>query len=179
MSDILTELAKKVGLYTDAKPAPVHLWSPEFCGEIDLEIKNNGEWHYMGSQIKRRKLVALFASVLWRDVANDGAHYLVTPVEKIKIKVNDAAFLASEILVRDSGDQQNIAIQTNLAGQVMIGRDHLIRFSDENDQFMAYVSIRYGLEAKLTRALCFELADYLTENNGKFYLLSDGQRFDV
>lgn len=178
MTDILAQLAKKIGEEADISFAPVERWSPEFCGEMDMEIKANGEWHYMGSQIKRQKLVKLFTTVLWRD-ADDGSHYLITPAEKIKIKVEDAAFIATDLLATGSGKKQTIAIQTNLAGQVVIGDKHPIRFVHDGGQFMAYVSIRYGLEAKLTRSLCFQLADYMHEIDGKYILTSDNHNFAV
>lgn len=179
MTDILSDLAKKIGEGETVKFAPVERWSPEFCGELDMEIKANGDWFYAGSKINRQKLVDLFTTVLWRDVAGVGEHYLVTPIEKIKIKVEDAAFIAIDMLVSGQGDEQSIAIQTNRAGQITIGADHPIRFANSDGQFMAYVSVRYGLEAKLTRALCFQLADYLTEIDGKFILVSDKQQFAV
>lgn len=179
MTDILAQLAQKIGETSNSSFAPVEQWNPQFCGEIDLEIKANGEWHYMGSVIKRQKLVALFASVLWRDVAGDGQHYLITPAEKIKIKVEDSAFVATDFLATGQGDAQQIAFQTNLAGQMLLGAAHPIRFSHNDNQFMAYVGVRYGLEAKLTRALCYTLADYMAEKDGKLMLISDSQEFEV
>lgn len=179
MSDILAELATKIGEETDIGYAPVERWSPEHCGELDIEIKANGDWFYMGTPIKRQKLVKLFTTVLWRDAQGDGSHYLITPVEKIKIKVADTAFIATDVLVVGAGAEQTIAVQTNLAGQVVIGTEHKIRFSHQDDQFMAYVGIRYGLEAKLTRSLCYQLADYMVERDGKFVLISDNCEFAV
>ena len=179
MTDILAELAAHIGEDDEVSFAPVERWSPEFCGELDIEIKANGDWFYMGSPIKRQKLVKLFTTVLWRDVAGDGSHYLITPVEKIKIKVADVAFVATDILVKGSGADQIIAVQTNLAGQVLINATHKIRFSHKDDQFMAYVGVRYGLEAKLTRSLCYQLADYMGEHDGKFTLISDNHEFAV
>lgn len=178
MSDILANLAAKIGDDVKIGFAPVEQWQPEHCGSLDIEIKANGDWFYMGSRINRQKLVKLFTSVLWRD-PEDGEHYLITPIEKIQIKVADAAFIATDMLVEGNGENQKIAVQTNLAGQVLIGKDHAIRFVHANNQFMAYVSIRYGLEAKLTRAMCFQLADYLTEKAGNFTLVSDGMAFSV
>lgn len=178
MSDILAELAIKIGEESEIGFAPVEQWSPEYCGELDLEIKANGDWFYMGTPIKRQKLIKLFTTVLWRDVeANE--HYLITPIEKIKIKVADAAFVATDMLVEGKGANQSIAVQTNLAGQVVIGNEHKIRFNHQDDQFTAYVGIRYGLEAKLTRSLCYQLADYMVERDGKFILISDNCEFAV
>ncbi|MCJ8324422.1 MAG: DUF1285 domain-containing protein [Rhizobiales bacterium] len=189
MTDILTELAQKIGEAAKIGHAPVEQWSPEYCGEIDLEIKANGVWHYMGSEIKRKKLIALFATVLWRDALwrdsmghnteIDDAHYLITPAEKIKIKVADVGFVGTDMLVSGQGDGQKIAIQTDLAGQVLIGKNNPVRFCHANNQFKAYVGIRYGLEAKLSRSLCYQLADYMVEINGKTTLISDNFNFTV
>ncbi len=179
MSDILSQLAQKLGDQAQTGHAPVDQWSPQYCGELDIEIKANGDWYYMGSPIKRQKLVKLFASVLWRDSEADGATYLVTPVEKIKIKVEDAAFLATDMLVQGSGTSQNIAIQTNLAGQLMLGAEHGIRFDTRNDQFMAYIMVRFGLEAKLTRSLTIELVEYLIKKGEQYLLISGGVEFKV
>lgn len=178
MSDILAALAAKIGQEGNINFAPVERWSPAYCGELDIEIKANGDWFYMGTPIKRQKLIKLFTTVLWRDVETN-QHYLITPVEKIKIKVADAAFIAVDILVDGTGADQSIAVQTNLAGQVVIGNEHKIRFAHQNNQFMAYVGIRYGLEAKLTRSLCYQLADYMVERDGKFILISDNCEFAV
>lgn len=183
MTDILAQLADKIGSEQEVGFAPVERWNPEFCGELDMEIKATGEWFYMGSAIKRQKLIKLFTTVLWRDAKNsknhNDGHYLITPVEKIKIKVEDAAFLAIDMLVDGQGKNQQIAFQTNLAGRVVLGNDHPIRFVHKDNQFMAYISIRYGLEAKLTRALCYQLADYMVETDTGFILISDNQQFAV
>lgn len=184
MTDILSELAQKIGDGAKIGHAPVEQWSPEYCGEIDLEIKAGGAWQYMGTPIKRKRLIKLFATVLWRDplwqnAEIDDAHYLITPVEKIKIKVADVGFIGIDMLVTGQSDDQKIAIQTDLAGQVLIGKDNRIRFSHDDDQFMAYVGIRFGLEAKLSRSLCYQLAGYMIEINGVTTLISDNHKFTV
>ncbi len=75
---------------------PVDRWNPPFCGDIDMEIRADGTWFYMGTPIGREALVRLFSTVLRRD--EDGKTYLVTPVEKVGIRVEDAPFLAVEMM---------------------------------------------------------------------------------
>lgn len=183
MQDILQAIAQKVGdTKGDDKQlnhAPVHLWSPEYCGELDIKINADGSWYYQNSLIDRQKLVKLFSSVLWRDIKGDGATYLVTPVEKIKITVVDAAFIATDMVVEQTGANQQISFSTNHAGQIALDAAHPIRFSHKNNQFMAYILVRYGLEAKLSRTLCFELVDYMVERNGQMFLTSHHVEFPV
>ena len=83
---------------------PVERWNPEYCGEIDMEIRADGTWFYLGTPIGRAPLVRLFSTVLRKD--EDGETYLVTPVEKIGIRVEDAHFLAVEMHVDDPGPNQ-------------------------------------------------------------------------
>ena len=103
---------------------PVHLWNPPFCGDIDMRIATDGTWFYMGTPIGRPALVRLFASVLKRE----GEHYfLVTPVEKVGIKVDDAPFLAVEL--RAEGGVLNF--RTNVDEWVTAGPDHTLHFETE------------------------------------------------
>ena len=74
---------------------PIHKWHPPYCGEIDMQIKANGEWFYQGTPIQRHALVKLFSTILRKE--EDGHFYLVTPVEKVRIQVEDAPLLASHV----------------------------------------------------------------------------------
>jgi hypothetical protein len=133
---------------------PVHLWNPPFCGDIDMRIATDGTWFYMGTPIGRPALVRLFASVLKRE----GEHYfLVTPVEKVGIKVDDAPFLAVEL--RAEGGVLNF--RTNVDEWVMAGPDHGLRFEPEEGTggLKPYLHVRRDLWAKLTRALFYELVE--------------------
>ncbi len=135
-------------------PAPVHLWNPEVCGEIDITIRRDGVWIHEGSPIGREALVRLFAGVLRKDP--DG-FYLVTPVEKMKITVEDAPFTAVR-LDRVAGD---LVFTTNVGDVVTAGADHAIRV-DTDPQTLEprpYIHVRRGLEARLTRPVFYELAD--------------------
>lgn len=138
-------------------PAPVELWNPPYCGEIGLKIAADGLWYYQGSPICRKRLVKLFASVLRKD--EDGRHYLVTPVEKIGIEVEDAPFLAVDMSVEGSGRCQRLKVRTNLDESIVIGPDHLLYFSTVagNDGIKPYVTVRGRLTALFTRSLAYEL----------------------
>ena len=98
-------LAKAVAAATKGTrgPAPVHLWDPPYCGDLDIRIARNGQWWYLGTPIGRLELVNLFASVLKLE---DGKYFLVTPVEKIGITVDDAPFVAVDFEVSDPGPAQ-------------------------------------------------------------------------
>lgn len=139
--------------------APVDLWNPPYCGEIGLRIAADGAWFYQGSPIGRLALVRLFASVLRKDA--DGGHYLVTPVEKIGIEVEDTPFLAVDMALHGEGQGQTLIFRTNLGDEVMADSQHPLRFARdaENDGVKPYVLVRGRLEARLTRALAYELVE--------------------
>lgn len=142
---------------------PVERWNPPFCGDLDMRIARDGTWHYLGSPIGRKALVNLFASVLRRD--DDGKYYLVTPVEKIGITVDDAPFLAVEMATEGAGRDQVITLRTNLGNLVRIGEEHPLRFEIEPDTggLKPYVRVRGRLDALFTRALMYQLADHMQE----------------
>ncbi len=136
---------------------PVDQWNPAYCGDIGLEILRDGTWHYQGSAITRPAMVKLFASVLRKD--EDGATYLVTPVEKVLVNVADAPFLAVEMRVEGSGCDQVIGLRTNLDAWVVVSRDHPLRFElqPETHGLKPYVRVRGRLDALLTRAIMLDL----------------------
>lgn len=142
---------------------PVEKWNPSYCGDLDIRIARDGTWFYLGSPIGRKPLVELFASVLRKD--EDGRHYLVTPVEKIGITVEDAPLLAVELAVDGEGQSQNVTLRTNMGDLVAVGPDHPIRFEKEAETggLKPYVLVRGRLEALFTRALMYQLADLLVE----------------
>ena len=100
---------------------PVEKWNPEFCGDLDIQIKRDGTWFYMGTPIGRAPLVRLFSTVLRKD--EDGKTYLVTPVEKVGITVEDAPFVAVEMNATGSGDQQVLTFRTNVGDLVECGKE--------------------------------------------------------
>ncbi len=134
---------------------PVHLWNPPFCGDLDMRIAADGTWFYMGTPIGRPALVRLFSTVLKRE---DDDYFLVTPVEKCRIRVDDAPFNAVEMQIEAAGDDQRIAFRTNVDDRVICGPGHAMRFAiGAADGVMPYVHVRSGLWARVTRALYYDL----------------------
>jgi len=136
---------------------PVERWNPPYCGDIDMEIRADGTWFYMGTPIGRPALVRLFSTVLRRD--EDDKTYLVTPVEKIGIRVADAPFLAVEMTVSQDEGSQLLTLRTNVGDVVRVGPDNPLRFviTGETDQLKPYVLVRGRLEALVNRAVTYDL----------------------
>jgi uncharacterized protein len=137
---------------------PVERWNPPFCGDLDMEIRPDGTWFYLGTPIGRMPLVQLFSSVLRKD--GDGRTYLVTPVEKIGIRVSDAPFVAVEMDVSGEGNGRRLTFRTNVGDVVEAGPDHPLRFADEAETggLKPYLHVRGRLEALLARPLLYQLA---------------------
>lgn len=136
-------------------PAPVHLWNPPYCGEIDMRIAGDGTWFYRGSPIGRAPLVQLFASILRKD---EDRYVLVTPVERVGISVDDAPFLCVEMSVDHAGDAQTLAFRTNVEDIVTVDAEHPLRFErGAAEGIKPYVRVRGGLWALVKRALYYDL----------------------
>ena len=138
---------------------PVERWNPSFCGDLDIEIRSDGTWFYMGTPIGRIPLVQLFSSVLRKD--DDGETYLVTPVEKIRISVEDAHFIAVEVDTRMVADEQVLTFRTNVGDVVEAGPDNPIRFVEDKETggLKPYLLVRGRLEALVARSVMYELAE--------------------
>lgn len=139
-------------------PPPVHLWNPPFCGNLDMRIASDGTWFYLGTPIGRPALVKLFASVLKRE---GDSYFLVTPVEKVGIVVEDAPFLAVEMWVDEVGQGRALNFRTNVDDEVACGPGHPLRFEPEADTggLKPYLHVRRDLWAKVTRALFYDLVE--------------------
>ncbi|HTX51453.1 MAG TPA: DUF1285 domain-containing protein [Caulobacteraceae bacterium] len=147
---------------------PVHLWNPAHCGEIDIVIRRNGQWLHEGSPIGREALVRLFSTVLRKDP--DGI-YLVTPVEKMKITVEDAPFVA----VRVDRVGEGLRFLTNVGDELEAGPDNAIRVETEpGGEPRPYLHVRRGLEALIARPVFYELVDMAEER-----ITPDGPRLGV
>ena len=157
---------------------PVHLWNPPHCGEIDIRIRKDGVWFHEGSPIGREALVRLFSSVLRLDP--DGYH-LVTPVEKMKISVEDAPFIA----VRVDRDGDVLRFMTNVGDEVEAGPDNRIRVETDpaTGEPRPYVHVRRGLEALIARPVFYELVEMAqprqTPSGEEFGVSSHGVWFPV
>jgi hypothetical protein len=137
-------------------PPPVHLWNPPFCGDIDMRIAADGTWFYLGTPIGRPALVKLFASVLKRE---GDAYFLVTPVEKVGIRVDDAPFTAVEMMIDDGAPGRVLNLRTNVDDWIACGPDHRLRFEPEagTGGLKPYLHVRSDLWAKVTRTLFYDL----------------------
>lgn len=151
-------------------PAPVHLWNPDYCGEIDMRIAADGTWFYNGSPIRRPAMVKLFATILRKDPER---YVLVTPVERVGIRVDDAPFLAVELAAEPGEAGERLFLRTNLDEVVEIGDKHPMRFeTGPSGGIKPYVLVRGDLWALATRALSHEIVARCTEENGWFGLRS-------
>src|ERR1700752_4193798 len=139
-------------------PPPVDQWNPPFCGDLDMRIPSDGNWYYLKTPIGRPALVKLFASVLKRE---GDSYFLVTPVEKCGITVDDAPFLAVELKVENGADGRALHFRTNVDDWVTCGPQHALRFEPEagTGGLKPYLHVRRDLWAKVTRALFFDLVE--------------------
>src|SRR5262245_6576468 len=175
--DAIAGAAKSAG---GRGPPPVHLWNPPFCGDLDMRIAADGTWFYLKTPIGRHALVKLFASVLKREGER---YYLVTPVEKCGIVVEDAPFLAVELKVEQGERGQVLSFRTNVDDWVTCGAGHALRFEPEEGTggLKPYLHVRRELWAKVTRALFYDLVELGEERDvdgeRMFGVVSDGEFF--
>jgi hypothetical protein len=153
---------------------PVHLWNPEHCGEIDIVIARDGSWRHEGAVIRREALVRLFSTVLRKDP--DGFH-LVTPVEKLRITVEDAPFIAVS-MTRAGGA---LRFATNVGDEVEAGPEHPLRVETDaaTGEPAPYVEVRRGLEARLSRPVFYELVEMGEMRGGMVGVTSNGAWFPL
>jgi hypothetical protein len=184
----LTVAAREV---TNATPGakglpPVHLWNPPFCGDLDMRIASDGTWFYMGTPIGRPALVRLFSTILKRE---GDKHFLVTPVEKVGIRVDDAPFLAVEMQKKDDRSGVCLRFRTNVDDWVDCDAAHRLRFEAAADGGLTpYLHVRAELWAKVTRALYYDLVDmgeermidgqemFGVESAGVFFPMADAEQ---
>src|ERR1041385_2350285 len=153
--DALAGEAKRAG---KKGPPPVHLWNPPFCGDLDMRIAADGTWFYLKTPIGRHPLVKLFASVLKREGEK---YFLVTPVEKVGITVDDAPFTAVEMRAEGEGAARTLSFRTNVDDWVTAGPGHALRFEPEAETggLKPYLHVRRDLWALVTRALFYDLVE--------------------
>ncbi|MEL8055387.1 MAG: DUF1285 domain-containing protein [Pseudomonadota bacterium] len=167
----------------DGKLPPVHLWNPDRSADIQMEIRADGSWWHEGDQIKRERLVKLFSRILRRD--ENGSFWLVTPYEKVVVHVEDAPFMAVRVdRSGELGPNQTLVFKTNLGDITLAGPDAAIRVETDptTQEPTPYVLVRGRLEAKLTRAVFYELADMAIAHEGSADMLgvwSQGVFFEL
>ena len=182
--DGLTTAATKA-LGTAKGLPPVHLWNPPFCGDLDMRIASDGTWFYLGTPIGRPALVRLFSTVLKRE---DGKYFLVTPVEKVGIRVDDAPFLAVEMTKEAAEGGPRLRFRTNVDDWVECDAAHRLRFEPSAEGGLTpYLHVRADLWAKLTRTLYYDLVDIAEErmvdgramfgvaSGGAFFAMADAE----
>jgi uncharacterized protein len=157
---------------------PVHLWNPDYCGELDIRIARDGTWFYLGTPIGRPELVKLFSSILKKE---DGRYYLVTPVEKVGIVVEDAPFVAVDFDVSGQDRDQVLRFETQVGDFADAGSDHPIRVvrDAKTGEPSPYVLIRADLEALIDRKSFYRLVELGAHHEGWFGLWSSGAFFGV
>ncbi len=163
-------------------PPPVHLWNPPFCGDLDMRIARDGTWFYLGTPIGRKPLVKLFSSIIRRD-GDD--YFLVTPVEKVGITVDDAPFVAVDFDTDNCGRDQVLTFTTNVDDTAVAGPEHPIRVTQnpETGEPSPYVLIRANLEALIDRKSFYRLVEkgvhHAVDGENWFGVWSSGQFFPM
>ncbi len=162
---------------------PVHLWNPEFCGDIDIRIARDGTWFYMGSPIGRKRLVRLFSTVLRKEGAE---YFLVTPAEKLRIQVEDAPFLIVQVDEQGQGEHQRLYFRTRTDDVVLADAEHPIWVSfSATGEPSPYLEVRDDLHGLIARNVYYQLVELGTEREhdsglafgvwsaGEFFILGE------
>jgi uncharacterized protein len=179
LSEGLNEIVKQID---GQNSPPVHLWNPEFCGDLDMRIARDGTWYYLGSPIGRKPLVKLFSSVIRKD---DDDYFLVTPVEKIGITVDDAPFTAVEMFSDGEGKDQIISFRTQVDDYVIIDKEHRFRIEidPETTEPAPYITVRRNLEALIVRSVFYDLVELSEQaridDQDVFGFWSSGEFFEL
>jgi hypothetical protein len=172
------DLAELQKLIEQRRLPPVDRWNPERCGHSGMRIARDGTWYHDGEPIRRPAMVRLFSTVLRREP--DGRHMLVTPVEKLEIDVEGAAFRAVEMESEGTGEQRRIALRLDSGDALILGPDHPLRLVANEHGPSPRVAVRHGLEAELARPVYYELADIaLAEDHDPPGVWSDGAFFPL
>lgn len=195
----MTDLMRYAAALADLGPGvlpPVDRWDPPFCGDIDIVIKRDGTWMHEGTPIARARLARLFSTVLKKEGAE---YFLVTPVEKLRIQVEDVPFTAALAMVEERGPGQRISLRTNFGDTIVIGPDHPVSYrigppppplkSRQGrraacaDELTPYVTVRRNLEARIAPQAFFDIAAWggVEEVDGRdmFGIRSDGAFFPL
>ncbi len=165
---------------TQERLPPVDQWNPEFCGDMDIIIKRDGTWLYMGTPISRQKMVHLFSTILRQE---EDEYFLVTPVEKVRIKVEDAPFVVLHLETKYANGVQQLVFTDNVGNRFIAGEEHpiTVKTDPETLQPAPYVIVRKNLKALIHRNVFYEMVELATmcTQNGKQGLTieSDGVEF--
>lgn len=164
-------------------PPPLDQWHPDLSGDIDIRVARDGNWYFKGDHMHREALTRLFSSIMRRE--EDGEYYLVTPVEKWRIKVEDSPLLAHTLTSTGEGENQSLQVITSAGETLTIGREHPLSVDNYPgvDEPRPVVAVRHGLEARLVTSAFYDLARYVVENPSgtpnSFGVWSDGVFFEI
>lgn len=154
--DTLT-IADIARLADDDRLPPVERWNPAHCGDSEMRIARDGTWYHQGSPIGRAAMVRAFSRILRREA--DGSYVLVTPAEKLDIAVEDAPFVAVEMKAEGKGRGARLAFRLNTGDLIVASAEHSLRFAAREDGPHPYLHVRAGLEALVSRAIYYEIAE--------------------
>jgi hypothetical protein len=177
--DALEKLSSQIPSAGDASPGPpLHLWKPELSGDIDIVIRRDGSWIHEGAPIRRQSLVRLFASILRREA--DGDYYLVTPVEKWRIRVEGLPLLVVDFDLEAAGtDRQTLRVTSNVGRVYAVGRHYPLFFPEDGEDAIPAVALDHGLAAQFNRAAWYRLVAAAEERDGVTGIASDGLFFPL
>lgn len=165
-------------LLAERRLPPVDRWDPKRCGHSGMRIARDGTWYHQGTPIQRPALVRLFSTVLRRE--SDGRHVLVTPVEKLEIDVESTPFRAIDMRAEGEGLDQRIAFALDSGDAVILGPGHPLEIVQTDNGPSPRVLVRHGLEAELTRAVYYDLAELVVNHDdGSAGVWSDGEFFSL
>ena len=158
----------------DRSLPPVERWQPARVGDIDIRIAANGDWFHEGAVVKRFAIARLFATILR---VENGEHFLVTPAEKLRIRVDDAPFIATDFETEGEGATRRIVFAINVGDAVLADAEHSIVVEDRDGEPRPYVHVRDGLRALIARPAFYRLVDLAEEADGEAEVWSAGERF--
>ena len=159
------------------KRPPISKWHPQQIGDSAMRITSDGRWYYRNSEIRRPEMVQLFSTILRRE---DDQYYLVTPVERLSIAVDDAPFVAVDFEARGRAEAQNLVFLTNVDDVVAADSDHAIALRGEGARARPYLLVRDGLDALIARSVYYRLAELATTGPlGSYGVWSNGVFFDL
>ncbi len=165
----LTEIGE---LIAQRKLPPVESWNPERSGDSEMRIARDGSWFHQDAPITRPAMVRAFSSVLRKN--EDGTYMLVTPYEKLSIEVEDAPFIAVDVTSEGEGQNRVLAFRLNTDDLVVAGADNTLTINQQNGKPAPYLHVRGGLQARITRAVFYELAEWAIIEKNNIYNESVG-----
>lgn len=170
-----------VGQLEEKPLPPLEKWNPPFCGDLDMRIARDGRWFYLGSEIKRKPLVKMFSTIL---LFEGGEYFMLTPVEKYRIKVEDVPFVAVSVNPCQHGDRLCLAFETNVGDLVVLGKNNPmhVKTNPNTGEPSPYILVRKNLEALISRNVFYQLVDQAELEQGEsneLFISSDGERFSL